>query len=190
MFPGWDTNSSEVFPGLGMFPLRDIKYSDFFCPMPPHVLADFVVLSPGHDRSVTDFWGWDAHEAQLRCPDDVSGDIEGRSARRALKPKFYQPTQTMFTARILPSRENSQGRGGNRTRDLIISRQRLWPLDHGAGHILKCSLLEIEIILRFSLIRDRISWEVPWLGHTLSSDVLWLDNRIFRDVSCSGHRIS
>ena len=29
------------------------------------------------------------HEAQLRCPDDVSGDIGGWSARRALKPKFY-----------------------------------------------------------------------------------------------------
>jgi len=26
---------------------------------------------------------------QLRCPDDVSGDIGGCSARRALKPKFY-----------------------------------------------------------------------------------------------------
>ena len=33
--------------------------------------ADFVVLPPGHDRSVTDFWGWDGHEAQLRCPDGV-----------------------------------------------------------------------------------------------------------------------
>ena len=55
--------------------------------MPPHVFMDFVDLPPGHDRSVTDFWGWDAHEAQLRCPDDVSGDIGGSSARRALKPK-------------------------------------------------------------------------------------------------------
>ena len=27
--------------------------------------VDFVVLPPGHGRSVTDFWGWDAHEAQL-----------------------------------------------------------------------------------------------------------------------------
>jgi len=28
----------------------------FFCPMsPPHVLVDFVVLPPGHGRSVTDF---------------------------------------------------------------------------------------------------------------------------------------
>ena len=72
--------------------------------MTPHVLVDFVVLPPGHGRSVTDFRGWDAHEAQLRCPDDVSGDIGGCSARRALKPKFYQPTQTMVTAGILPLR--------------------------------------------------------------------------------------
>ena len=61
----------------------------FFGQMPPHLLEDFVVLPPGHDSSVTDFWGWDAHEAQLRCPDDVNGDIGGWSARRVLKPKFY-----------------------------------------------------------------------------------------------------
>jgi len=65
------------------------KNGFFFGPMPPHVLVDFVVLPPGHGSSVTDFWGWDAHEAQLRCRDDVSGDIGGWSARRALKPKFY-----------------------------------------------------------------------------------------------------
>ena len=57
--------------------------------MPPHVLVDFVVFPPGHGRSVIDFSGWDAHEARLRCPDDVSGYIEGCSARRALKPKLY-----------------------------------------------------------------------------------------------------
>ena len=95
---------------------------------------DFVVLPPGHGRSVTDFWGWDAHEAQLRWSDDVSGDIGGRSTRRAPKPKFYLSTQTMVTAGILPFRENSGGRAGNRTRDLMISSQRLWPLDHEAGH--------------------------------------------------------
>jgi len=67
--------------------------------------VDFVVLPPGHGRSVTDFSGWDAHEAWLRCPEDVSGDIGGCSARRAIKPKFYQPTQTMVTAGILPSGE-------------------------------------------------------------------------------------
>jgi len=80
-------------------------------------------------------WAWqecnrllrlgDAHEAQLRCPDDVSGDIGRCSARRALKPKLYQSTQTMVTAGILPFRKNSHGRAGNRTRHLMISSQRL-----------------------------------------------------------------
>jgi len=88
-------------------------------------LTDFVVLPPGHGRSVTNFLGWDAHEVWLHCPDDVSGDIGGCSARRALKPKFYQPTQTTVTAGILPFRENFHGRVGNRTRDLVISSQRL-----------------------------------------------------------------
>jgi hypothetical protein len=65
-----------------------IAANNFF--FSPHVLIDFVVFPPGHGSSVTDFWGWDAHEAQLRCSDDVSGgDIEGWSARSALKPKFY-----------------------------------------------------------------------------------------------------
>jgi hypothetical protein len=36
---------------------------------------DFVVSPPGCGRSVTDFLGWDAHEAQLRCPDEVDSDI-------------------------------------------------------------------------------------------------------------------
>jgi len=56
-----------------------------------------------------------------RSPDDVSGDMGGCSARRALKPKFYQPTQTMVTVGILPFRENSHGRARNRIRDLMIS---------------------------------------------------------------------
>jgi hypothetical protein len=31
-------------------------------------------LPPGCGWSVTDFWGWDAHEARLRCPDEVDGE--------------------------------------------------------------------------------------------------------------------
>ena len=38
----------------------------------------------------------------------------------------------MVTAGIFPFKENSHGRAGNRTRDLMISSQRLWPLDHEA----------------------------------------------------------
>jgi hypothetical protein len=52
-------------------------------------LMDFVVSSPGCGQIVTDFWGWDTHEAQLRCPDEVDGDIWIWSTGRGLKPKFY-----------------------------------------------------------------------------------------------------
>ena len=62
----------------------------FSLPMPPpRVLVNFVVLPPGHGTVNRRLTGWDAHEAQLRCPVHVSGDIGGCSARRALKPKFY-----------------------------------------------------------------------------------------------------
>jgi hypothetical protein len=59
--------------------------------MQPHALVDFVVLPPEHGSSVTNFWVCDAHEAQLRCPDDVSGDIGGCIAMRALKPNLARP---------------------------------------------------------------------------------------------------
>jgi hypothetical protein len=49
---------------------------------------DFVVFPPGHGSSVTDFWGWDAHETQLRCPDDVSGDIAGWRMEENRIPKM------------------------------------------------------------------------------------------------------
>jgi hypothetical protein len=47
-------------------------------------LMDLVVSPPGCGRIVTDFWDWDAHEAQLRCPDEVDGDIWIWSTRRGL----------------------------------------------------------------------------------------------------------
>jgi hypothetical protein len=53
---------------------------DLVIPPPPNAttcpFVEFVVLPPGHGRSVTDFWGWDAHDAQLRCPTDVWVVIE------------------------------------------------------------------------------------------------------------------
>ena len=39
----------------------------------------------------------------------------------------------MVTAGIFPFKENSHVRAGNRTRNLVISSQRLSPLDHEAG---------------------------------------------------------
>jgi len=54
----------------------------------------------------------------------------------------------MVTAGILPFRKNSHGRTGNRTRDLMISRQKLWLLDHEAGQLQNVSL---------QLLNDRYS---------------------------------
>jgi hypothetical protein len=66
------------------------RVSEMFFPQCHHMsLMDFVVSPSGCGRLVTDFWGWDAHEAQLRCPDEVDGDIWIWSNRRGLKPKFY-----------------------------------------------------------------------------------------------------
>ena len=49
---------------------------------------NFHGFAPGCGDSVADFWGWDAHEARLRCPDDVSGDMqEDEIPGGGLKPK-------------------------------------------------------------------------------------------------------
>ena len=44
--------------------------------MPPRVPMNFRGCPPGCGDSVADFRGCDAHEALLRCPDDVSGDMQ------------------------------------------------------------------------------------------------------------------
>ena len=138
--------------------------------MPPHVLVDFVVFPPGNGRSVTDFWGWDAHEARLRFPDDVSGDVGVCSARRALKPKFYQPTQTMVTAGILPFRENSHGRTGNRTRDLMISSQSLTTRPRGWSVIKKYGV-EIDFHA-FPLILDWDERSAPHADCSILAEII------------------
>jgi hypothetical protein len=43
--------------------------------MTPHVHIDFVVPPPSNGWSITDFWGWGAHRAQLHRPDYVSDDM-------------------------------------------------------------------------------------------------------------------
>ena len=52
--------------------------------------------------SVADFRGWDAHEAQLHCPDDVNGDmLEDEVPGEALRLNL-RTTQTMVTTGIFP----------------------------------------------------------------------------------------
>ena len=50
----------------------------------------------------------------------------------------------MVTAGIFPFKENFHGRAGNRTRDLVISSQKLRPLDNEAGHT-RCTVRTVEV---------------------------------------------
>ena len=50
-------------------------YKYIFFLMQPHVHTNFRGPPPGCGGSVTDFWGWNAHETQLRYPDGVRDDI-------------------------------------------------------------------------------------------------------------------
>ena len=98
---------------------------------------NFRGFSAGCGNSVADFWFWDAHEARLRCPDVVSGDMqEDEIPGRALSLNLLT-TQTMVTTEVFPCKEKPHGTTENRTRDLMISSQRPWPLDHEAGLLIR-----------------------------------------------------
>ena len=78
---------------------------------------DFVVFPPGHGRIVTDFWGWDAHEAQLRCPDDVwlvidedVGPGGALNLNSTNLPRPWSPRETSASRKIpTVSRESNPG---------------------------------------------------------------------------------
>jgi hypothetical protein len=46
--------------------------------VPPPPQCPYRGPPAGCGSSVTDFWGWGVHRAQLRCPDDVRDDIYAR----------------------------------------------------------------------------------------------------------------
>ena len=60
-------------------------------------LWTFRVFPPGCGDSVADFWGLDAHEARLLCPDNVSGDMQEDEIPGAALSLNLLPTQTMVT---------------------------------------------------------------------------------------------
>ena len=60
---------------------------------------------PWFRDSVADFWGWDAHEARLRCPDDVSGDMQEDEIPGGALSLNLLTTQTMDTTGIFPCKE-------------------------------------------------------------------------------------
>jgi hypothetical protein len=138
----------------------------FFCQCHRMSLMDFVVSPPGCGQSVTDFWGWDAHEAQLRCPDDVDGGIRIWSTGRGLNvsstklPRPWSPWESSL------SRKNLHGRTGNRTRDLMISSQKPWPLDHEAGRFLKVSILKRSILYFCSSVIHDVQTDFTAITYT------------------------
>ena len=69
-----------------------------------NVQMNFRGFPRGCGDSVADFWGWDAHEARLCCPDDVSGDMQEDEPRGALSLNLLT-TQTMVTTGIFPRKE-------------------------------------------------------------------------------------
>ena len=73
--------------------------------MPPHVLTNFRGFPPGCGDSVADVWGWDAHEARLRCPDYVSGDMQEDEIKGGALSLNLLTTQTMVTTGIFPCKE-------------------------------------------------------------------------------------
>jgi len=89
----------------------------------------------------------------------------------------------MVTAGILPFRENSHGRTGNRTRDLIISSQRLRPLDHEVGNFLQNLLGVYDLLLLqlhllclhmggVNLNKDRMWYYMYWAIRGTPFDIL------------------
>ena len=66
---------------------------------------NFRGFPPGCGDSVAHFWCWDAHEARLRCPDDVSGDMQEDEIPGGALSLNLQTIQTMVTTGIFPRKE-------------------------------------------------------------------------------------
>ena len=66
---------------------------------------NFRGFPPACGDSVADFWGWDAHEARLRCSDDVSGDTQEDEIPGGALSLNLLTTQTMVTTGIFPCKE-------------------------------------------------------------------------------------
>ena len=67
-----------------------------------------------------------------------------------------------------PTRKNSHGRAGNRTRDLVVSNQKLWPPYHEAGQNINLCILNSgfpHIGAERQITRRNILVEHFWINH-------------------------
>ena len=79
-----------------------MAHLQIFFPLQCHHMSfvDFVVLPPEHGRSVTDFRGWDAHDAQLREGDVVPGgalNLKSTNLPRQWSPRESPPSRKIPT---------------------------------------------------------------------------------------------
>jgi hypothetical protein len=105
----------------------------FLSPPPCHhmFLMDFVVSPPGCDRSEVGRSMRRSYVVPMRWM--VIYEYEGPwGALNLNSTKLPRPWSPWGSS---PSRRSPYGRTGNRTRNLMISSQKLWPLDHEAGRI-------------------------------------------------------
>jgi hypothetical protein len=105
-------------------------------------IMNFVVSPRGCGRSVTDFWGLDAHEAQLRCPDDY--EVPGWALNlSSIKLPYHGHHGNLPLQGKIPLAEPGIEPGGEKT----------WPLDHEAGRIIAIQLrsLHMKAYVRFFL---------------------------------------
>jgi hypothetical protein len=66
---------------------------------------NFRGFPSGCDDSVADFWVWEAHEARLCCPDDVSGDMQEDEIPGGALSLNLLITQSIVTTGNFPCKE-------------------------------------------------------------------------------------
>jgi hypothetical protein len=94
-------------------------------------LMDFMVSPPSCDRSVTEF-GMPMRRSYF-VPMRWMVIYEYEVPEGALNLSSTELPRPWSPWESSPSRKNTHGRTGNQTRDLMISSQKLWPLDHKLG---------------------------------------------------------
>ena len=97
--------------------------------MPPHALMNFRGFPPGCGDCVAHFWGWDAHEARLCRPDDVSGDRLDIMIKKKKR-------ENMHTGRCGNTcRQKCCAKGCGKEVKICIEIQRMWSL--------KCTIIPV-----------------------------------------------
>jgi hypothetical protein len=103
----------------------------FLSPFQCHhmTLMDFMVSPPGCGRSEVGTPMRRSYVVPMKCMVIYEYEVPRRALNLSSNnlPRLWSPWKSS------PSRKNSQGRAGNRARDLMTSSQKLWPLDHEAG---------------------------------------------------------